>query len=111
MKITLEMFKIICTFDRITPRFLSIIFGLGRKTASTDEHYMTCHHQLSLSTETKGREADYKDECKSQERSRQNQYESYGLSISFAHKSALELSSSIHTFQTTWTVYYAREKC
>ena len=91
MKITPEMFKTICTFDRITPRFLSIIFGLGRKTASIDEHY----HHLSISTETKDDEVSCKDEDSSQERSRENQYESYGLPISLAQKSALELSSSI----------------
>lgn len=91
MKITLEMFKTICTFDRITPRFLSIIFGLGRKTTSTDEHYMTCYHHFSISTETEDKEMNIKDQYKSQERSRQNQYESYGLPISFAHKSVLDI--------------------
>ena len=113
MKITPEMFKTICTFDRITPRFLSIVFGLGRKTASVDEHYMTCHHHLSISTETKDNEVNCKDEYEGQENSRQNQYESYGLSISFAHKSALQISSSIHLavpFQTTWTVCTMPEK-
>ena len=103
MKITLEMFKTICTFDRITPRFLSIIFGLGRKTASSDEHYMTCHHHFSMSPKTTDKEMNIKDQYKSQETSRQNQYESYGLPIFFAHKSVPELSSSFHLAESLYT--------
>jgi hypothetical protein len=75
------MFKAICTFDQITPRFLSIIFGLGRKIKSTDEDYMACYHQFSIGTETEKVEVKYEDEGNDQSESRQAQAESYGKHI------------------------------
>ena len=47
MKITVQMFKALCTFDQITPHFLKIVFGFGRKLSSSDESYMTCYCKLS----------------------------------------------------------------
>ena len=49
--ITLEMFKALCTFDRVTPRFLDFILGLGRKTKSFDEDFIACYHQFSTGEE------------------------------------------------------------
>lgn len=80
MKITPEMFKSICTFDRITPRFLNVIIGLGRKTASMDENYMTCHHQLNPCLATDGTAMKHDDSVESSGQSTQHQYESLGLS-------------------------------
>ena len=54
--ITLEMFKALCTFDRVTPLFLNFILGLGRKTKSFDEEFMACYHQFSAGEEA-GRES------------------------------------------------------
>jgi hypothetical protein len=53
MTITLEMFKAVCTFDQITPQFLHLIFGFGRKARSFDEDYMACYHQFSFNEKTK----------------------------------------------------------
>lgn len=51
MKITVQMFKALCTFDQITPDFLNIVFGFGRKISSSDESYMTCYCKLSAMSE------------------------------------------------------------
>lgn len=47
INITLEMFKALCTFDQVMPRFLNLISGFGRKTKSTDEDYMVYYRQFS----------------------------------------------------------------
>lgn len=53
MTITFEMFKALCAFDQITPQFLHLIFGFGRKTRSFDEDYMACYQQFSINEEAK----------------------------------------------------------
>ncbi|KAL2038549.1 hypothetical protein N7G274_008596 [Stereocaulon virgatum] len=79
------MFKAICNFDRVTPRFLSIIFGLGRKTASFDENFMTCYRNFSIRPEKKGKGMKYEDGYMCEDQSRQNLYESYDICYNIRH--------------------------
>jgi hypothetical protein len=44
------MFQAICTLDRVTPCFLKIVMGLGRKLFSKDEDFMTCYSRIVTSS-------------------------------------------------------------
>ena len=79
IKITLEMFKAISTFNLITPRFLNIIFGMGRKRASLDEHYMTCYCHWTVCQAMESNETRCTDGNESQNGEIETSYESYGL--------------------------------
>lgn len=46
MKITLDMFKLLCALCQLHPRYLSLIDGMGLKSGLDDEHFMTCYHHL-----------------------------------------------------------------
>jgi hypothetical protein len=46
MKITLDVFKAICTLYGFHPCILGLIAGLGYKTAPEDEHFISCHSVL-----------------------------------------------------------------
>lgn len=54
LNVTVELFRTICTSDRITPRFLKIIIGLGRKLSSGDEDFMTCNSRFLTSSKKSG---------------------------------------------------------
>ncbi|KAI8628747.1 hypothetical protein F5Y19DRAFT_476291 [Xylariaceae sp. FL1651] len=48
MDISIEMFQALYTTTHITPQFLKIVMGLGRKMSSRDESFMSCYtHQTS----------------------------------------------------------------
>jgi hypothetical protein len=51
---TIEMFQAICTYNRITPWFLKIVIGFGRKFSSWDEDFMTCYNHFTSSSKGKG---------------------------------------------------------
>lgn len=74
------MFKAICTYDQIAPQFLNFVLGLGRKTKSFDENYMSCYHLFSDDeksgiTRSKRQNQDYLDDA------RENRINSYGQCI------------------------------
>ena len=48
LKITLDMFKLLCGFSQVNPRFLSLIEGMGFKSGPDDEHFMSCYNHLSI---------------------------------------------------------------
>ena len=50
IKITVEMFQAIFTLDRVTPCFLKIVMGLGRKICPKDEDFMTCYSRVATSS-------------------------------------------------------------
>lgn len=43
MKITLDMFRMLCVSSRVTPRYLDLIRGMGYKSGPADEHFMSCY--------------------------------------------------------------------
>jgi hypothetical protein len=47
------MFQTIYAFDQIMPQFLKIVMGLGRKTSSKDEDFMTSYSYFSTSSKGK----------------------------------------------------------
>jgi hypothetical protein len=47
------MFKMICHFYNVFPRFLDIISGFGKRMASVDEHFMGCYGRISAGMENK----------------------------------------------------------
>ena len=53
IKITVQMFKALCTFDQITPSFLNLVFGFCKRTSSSDENYMTCYCKISTMLDEK----------------------------------------------------------
>ncbi|KAI1806718.1 hypothetical protein F4811DRAFT_122101 [Daldinia bambusicola] len=46
--ITAEMFRALYKFIQITPHFLKIVMGLGRKFSSWDEDFMSCYSRFSV---------------------------------------------------------------
>lgn len=48
MDITKGMFAAIFAADSVTPSFLKIMQGFGRKTSSKDEDFMACYRDISL---------------------------------------------------------------
>ena len=46
------MFKVFCTFYRVTPYFFKIVFGLGSRNSSLDEDFMTCHCKFTTALDT-----------------------------------------------------------
>ncbi|TPX18291.1 uncharacterized protein E0L32_011789 [Thyridium curvatum] len=47
IKVTTAMFKSLYNTIHVSPFFLKIMTGFGRKISSTDENFMTCYTQLS----------------------------------------------------------------
>ncbi|KAI1125641.1 hypothetical protein F5Y10DRAFT_246502 [Nemania abortiva] len=45
--ISLAMFQTLFTINSITPQFLKIMMGLGRKSSSIDEDFMSCYSQFA----------------------------------------------------------------
>jgi hypothetical protein len=45
--ITIEMFQALYATSHITPHFLKIVMGLGRKMGSRDEDFMSCYSHFS----------------------------------------------------------------
>ncbi len=43
MKITAEMFSTVCRKFRVPPKFLDLVRGMGYKSRSDDEHFMSCY--------------------------------------------------------------------
>lgn len=87
MTITLEMFKALCTFDQITPRFLKFIFGLGRKTKLFDEDYMACYHRFFAGDQARNKAlAEKSDEAHSQGDDKKPRADSYGQCIHIPYK-------------------------
>lgn len=48
MKILPNMFKFVCSLVEMHPRFLDIIFGLGRKTSFVNETFIGFYTCFSL---------------------------------------------------------------
>ncbi|KAH8896843.1 hypothetical protein GQ53DRAFT_838316 [Thozetella sp. PMI_491] len=48
MSLTSGMFQAICRTSLLTPRFLKISMGMGRKLSSGDEHFMACYSSFSI---------------------------------------------------------------
>jgi hypothetical protein len=46
MKITFDMFRLLCAFSRMPLRFLDLIRGMGYKSSQRDEHFMSCYCYL-----------------------------------------------------------------
>lgn len=46
MKITFDMFRLLCAFSCAPPRFLDLIRGMGYKSSPQDEHFMGCYCYL-----------------------------------------------------------------
>ena len=82
MTITLGMFKALCTFDQITPWFLNLIFGLGKKTKSFDEDYMACYQDF-FASDRAGKRAlvKHRDDAHCRSNDKKPQCDSYGQSI------------------------------
>ena len=103
------MFKALCTFDHITPRFLDFIFGLGRKTKSFDEDYMACYHHFSIDEEA-GSEtiAENRDESYSQGGDRKLRAKSHGQCILvLLFKTAFLFSSVLISYTRMLSIYTA----
>ncbi|KAI1742959.1 hypothetical protein F4680DRAFT_388269 [Xylaria scruposa] len=60
MDISIEMFQALYTTTHITPQFLKIVMGLGRKMGSRDESFMSCytHHTSQKRRRHRDQEAD-----------------------------------------------------
>jgi hypothetical protein len=43
MKITFDMFRMLCVSSCVTPQFLDLIRGMGYKSGPADEHFMSCY--------------------------------------------------------------------
>ena len=57
MKLTLDMFKLLCGFYQVNPRFIGLTDGMGYKLGPDDEHFMGCYTHLSTGQdETKATE-------------------------------------------------------
>ena len=54
MKISLDMFQLLCTHVQVIPRFLSLIEGMRKKHFPKDEHFMSCYTHLSTAPENPG---------------------------------------------------------
>ncbi|GAB1317157.1 hypothetical protein MFIFM68171_07367 [Madurella fahalii] len=46
MKITLDMFKILCSKSGVDPSFATCIMGMGRKRSPNDEHFINSYSQI-----------------------------------------------------------------
>lgn len=46
MKVTLNVFKALCNFYSFHPSLLDLIAGMGYKSTSEDEHFMSCYSNL-----------------------------------------------------------------
>ena len=73
------MFKAISTLNLIAERLLNIIFGMGRKRASVDEHYMTCYCHWTVCQAMESNEMRCKNSNESRDGETETSYESYGM--------------------------------
>jgi hypothetical protein len=60
MKITVEMFKLLCIVSRIDVPFMILIAGMGKKSEPKDEHFMSSYSQFyGLPVEWRGKSVQY----------------------------------------------------
>jgi len=52
MKITTDMFNSLCQSFQVEPRFLGLIRGMGYKTRSDDEYFMSCYCSINTNSRT-----------------------------------------------------------
>lgn len=48
LKITMDMFKLLCGICQLNPRYLSLVEGMGLKSGLDDEHFMSCYRHMSM---------------------------------------------------------------
>jgi len=49
MKITLEMFQVVCAASEATPRLLDLVRDMGRKSKPPAEQFMSCYCTVNSS--------------------------------------------------------------